>query len=420
MAAKKNHKSIGDSKKPSVCCFPRLPFSQIDLDEAVGTARSVLVGSDKTRLEFARRAITRATQDSKNPASPGLAIGFGAACTLAGSTLEGYATLDETLIREIESFVSSLQAYIDDRSAKRPHGTLLMASPGSGKSHFVACIANRLRESNVSFIPLNMASMSRNTDLVRPLDEARNVKADNGVPLIFFDEIDSAPGNFSLLLPLLWDGVLTVEGRDLRLNKGIVVMSGSGRALSQALERAQDMQEDLPLPPNSPPKFADFLSRIGGGILRIPKVSGDPSRIVDKVVIAAHLMRRKFPKLLLAPLSLFRFVAKATLRFDVRSLGQLVELIPYAEDTTVLSREALGLPFGSADELRNSSIVYHLIDDENQAQGLVDLWFEASTNDSLVPVHLECSGRSRERFLELSVMKTLKFMDGSISPDGTF
>jgi hypothetical protein len=51
-----------------------------------------------------------------------------------------------------------------------------------------------------------MASLHSIDDLTQPLDEIRNLKVVDRLPILFLDEFDSNPANFPMLLPLMWDG----------------------------------------------------------------------------------------------------------------------------------------------------------------------------------------------------------------------
>jgi len=300
---------------------------------------------------------------------------------LSQRSLRGYSTLDPDLIAQIDSFVSTIEVYVNDTSQQRPLNFLMLASPGAGKSHFIKCVAARLATKSISAITFNMASMQSNDDLVPPLDAARNLKVEDRLPLLFLDEFDSAPGNFSLLLPLLWDGGLNLGQRDLRLGKVIVVMAGNDPELPDTMDHARSMRAQLPAGGGHNPKLIDLFSRINGGILRIPPFYDMANRIdrrADKVCIAITLLKQRFGQSLrVVPLALLRFIALVDFRYNVRSIAHLVDLIPYRKNAEQLTIEQLGLPLRTPSRLKQSSLAYHLLH-EDQAYGAVKNWEDAA------------------------------------------
>lgn len=266
---------------------------------------------------------------------------------------------------------------------------MMLASPGAGKSHFIKCVASRLASYSVRAITFNMTSMQSNDDLITPLDAARNLKVEDRLPLLFFDEFDSSPNNFGLLLPLLWDGSLNVGQRDLRLGKVIIVMAGSDPSLPETMESARSMRCETPAGAGHNPKLIDLFSRINGGILYIPPFYDSTRQIdrrADKVCIAIQLLKDRFGKNLeLVPLSLLHFIPMAQFRYDVRSIAHLIDLIPYRAKVKKLTVEHLSLPLSSAPRLKESSLAYHLLH-EDQALGIIKDWEEAIKNNEFMSI----------------------------------
>ena len=128
--------------------------------------------------------------------------------------LPRYATLDFEHIKHIIDFTKSVHDYALDRNRKQPINFVMLASPGEGKSHFIDCIAEKL-DGSVGKVLFNMASMRRSDDLASALDRAHNITVEGKVPLLFLDEFDSDAKNYSLLLPLLWDGEIELGAHKL-------------------------------------------------------------------------------------------------------------------------------------------------------------------------------------------------------------
>jgi len=301
-------------------------------------------------------------------------------CSLSDRTLPGYATLDADQINVIGRLLSTIRKYADDASQKRPLNFLMLASPGAGKSHFIRCIAAQLGNQKIGAVTYNMVGLQRHEDLIPALDAARNEKVEDKLPLLFLDEFDVAPANYPLLLPLLWDGQLTVGRHELKLGKVIIVLAGSDPHLPVAMEYARNMKVEPPQD-NDHPKLIDLLSRINGGVLKIPPLS-DPlsatDRRADKICIAVNLLRQRFGRTLKsAPVALLRFIANTEFRYGVRSIAHLIDMIPFVEDATKLTTRMLHLPLQDAKELKKSSLAYHLLN-EDMALGVARAWRESA------------------------------------------
>ena len=317
---------------------------------------------------------------------------FVISCELAGKSVSGYSTIDTDHISKIRQFTQSIETYVDDKSQKQPKNFLMLASPGSGKSHFIKCVARQLRQRNVGHITFNMASLQSNDDLIPPLDAARNLKVEDKIPLLFLDEFDSHPRNFALLLPLLWDGGLNVGQRDLRLGKVVIVLAGSDPSLPETMDHARSMRKDVPINDDQSPKIVDLFSRINGGVLTIPPfldVAKGIDRTPDKICIAIHLLKSRFGSLLQSvPSGLLKFVGAVQFRYGVRSVAHLINTIPFSDKITDLDLNNIGLPFESSNTLKNSSLAYHFVDDD-QSLGILKLWNDSFINNQPIPIQDE-------------------------------
>jgi hypothetical protein len=307
------------------------------------------------------------------------------------SALPGYATLQPDHIQDITKLRSTISSYAEDRTRRRPLTFLLLAPPGSGKSHLIDCISKSLSSYAIVSHSFNMASMLSADDLSAPLDEVRNTKVADKLPLLFLDEFDASPANFGLLLPLLWDGQLNLRHRNLSLGKLIVVLAGSTKGLPEALAHAVSMQSSAAEDENS--KLPDLLSRINGSVVTLPPLdagAGARGRPADKIVIAVQLLRRRFaPKLRRVPLGLLRLISKLHFRYDVRSMSQLIDRIDWSTTATTdtLSLSQIPPELRSVDQLRGSPLVYHLIDDKDGAHGVVEHWKECAEHTCPVPLY---------------------------------
>jgi hypothetical protein len=297
-------------------------------------------------------------------------------------SLDGYATLDWKHLEDIKSLVRTIELYLKDARRKRPLNVIMNAAPGSGKSHFVECLAEEMSEEGVAAVTFNMASMNSIEDLVHPLDAVRNLKVIDKLPLLLLDEFDSKKENYSLLLPLLWDGEIRVHEKVLGVGKIVIILAGSKPEIAKSIKNARSMA--VPAKADES-KLVDLVSRINSPELTIPDLNAAKRR-VDKICVTISLLRRRFrPNLVRIPWALLRFVSDTTFRHGVRSITNLVDLIAeeaFRDDTLDLAR--LNLPLGTKENLASSHLSYHII--EKDVSTLVKQWNTNSKCTELVKV----------------------------------
>ena len=157
-----------------------LPFgiSDAELEKAREALSPLLSGKPLQARKAARDHIHRLAIDGAPKAlSPIDQLLFASSCAASESSLPGYATLDDKHAADIDTLITLIEEYIDDPSRRRPLNFLMLASPGAGKSHFIDCVARRMHRHKVVPNTFNMASMSTNDELIRPLDDARQCES---------------------------------------------------------------------------------------------------------------------------------------------------------------------------------------------------------------------------------------------------
>ena len=308
---------------------------------------------------------------------------------LSQSTLPGYLTLDWNHRNNISDLKREISAYAENKRLKRPLNVMLRAAPGSGKSHLVNCLTQSLHADSIKLVSFNMTCMEDMNDLVQPLEEVRNVKVNDHVPLLFLDEFDDKNNKYPILLPLLWDGELKVGQRDLKVGKIVIILAGSGSIIEDTADAMKEMRPDIALKEgNVPNKLPDLLSRINGREIGIPGLdeeSKSRNRKVDKVCLSIALLEQRFERQLdRLPWALLSFIAQTNFRYGARSIYNLVYSID--EDSVknkTLSIADCGLPFGSARDLQNSSLGYHM-SAKDGASEIIGRWGKLTQYDASV------------------------------------
>lgn len=292
-----------------------------------------------------------------------------------------YATLDWQHCKDIFRLMQAIRSYAFDTKLKRPLNVIMHAEPGSGKSHFVKCLSQGLKEDNVAHVTADMTSTRGIDDLLGPIDEVRNLKSEGKFPILFLDEFDSNETNYALLLPLLWEGRLTVRGRTLSVGKLVIILAGSKDEIGVAMQDARMMQsKKVRGRKKSPNKLPDLVSRINGGELKIPSLddvdkTAGRNRRVDKVCLTISLLRQRFGSdLTKVPWALLNFVSNTKFQHGVRSIANLVDTIERVPlDKGTLELGSLKWPIDSEAELNLSHLPMHVIE-TNGPKGLCDRW----------------------------------------------
>jgi len=289
-------------------------------------------------------------------------------------TLGSYVTLDWEHRKSIKGISIKIKDYVNDITQRRPLNIIMMAEPGSGKSHFVKCLAEHLQNINVSAVTYNLATMQQLEDLTQPLEAVRNLKVQDKLPILFLDEFDSDVKNYPLLLPLLWDGEIHLGHRELKMGKIVIILAGSKPEIVETIKKIQEMgKSSNTLNGNS--KLIDILSRINGGGFDIPNLE---KRKADKICLTISLLQKRFGKnLRLVPWALLKFVGETNFRYGVRSITLLIDSIPYSDQIfDKLDISDIQLPLSSENELKTSNLAYHIVpsEDDQDIAGIIKRW----------------------------------------------
>lgn len=354
----------------------KMPIRQRSLEEMLKDRL------DKARAVVIKEIINRTNNDGE--------IDLVGAFVASSRLLGDYVTLDWPHYQAIRKLRMDISKYAGDRTRRRPLNILMHAEPGSGKSHLVKSLAASISNHNAVAIDYNMAGLQSIEDLLQPLDNIRNAKVQDKLPILFLDEFDSNSSRYPLLLPLMWDGELNIAHRNLKLGKLVIILAGSSSDINTAMSAAKGMQITTAMANG---KLIDLVSRINGGELDIPPldlVTPERDRRADKVCLTISLLKSRFgAELELVPLSLLRFVANTKFRYGVRSLAHFIDLIqPFASNAQNMKQllpAQMQFPLNSISALRNSSLAYHVFS-EDGAAAIVDHWKEASSDKASVRI----------------------------------
>lgn len=216
-------------------------------------------------------------------------------------TLPGYY-LPASQQGDVSAVVNTINSYITRTNQKRPFNVLLSALPGSGKSHFVHCLAGKLsdmtrrslsRDELHPLLEFNLSSIGNASQFEEQLldiyQDVRDERAAGRMPIVVLDEFDSlltTSGKgatsemlviFSKMLAPLWDGVFAFAKRTRRLGGFVLIMVVSDQRFFESLAEG---------------KGRDFESRIDIQFnLREPT---DDEKLEAQVRVALPMLRKHF------------------------------------------------------------------------------------------------------------------------------
>lgn len=206
---------------------------------------------------------------------------------------------------EIENY-HTIKALFDDYTEQcgsartgenlQPLSVAVFGPPGSGKSFGVRQIASTCGDFEMS--SLNISQYEEPSELFEALDEALNC-ANGRIPLVFFDEFDSAMNGQPLgwlryFLAPMQDGEYTLKGKKRSIEKAVFVFAGG---TSESFEKflPQNEEEEAAF---HQVKGMDFVSRLKG-ILNIkglnPVKATDKSHIIRRAIFLRQQIIRKAP-----------------------------------------------------------------------------------------------------------------------------
>lgn len=220
----------------------------------------------------------------------------GAKRTLGGVPLGQFGKLLTLDRQEIEGF-RSIQTLIDeyDRgSEQRPLSIAVFGPPGSGKSFGITQIARQQFAERVETYTFNLSQFGSHQDLLDALMRVGTANLDGKLPLVFWDEFDSAVSNEQFgwvrhFLAPMQDGAFQVRGIRHPIGRAIFVFAGG------MFHRIEEFLQKARRPEGINAKLPDFASRLRG-YLNVrglnPDGRTDAYYIVRRATILRSLLER--------------------------------------------------------------------------------------------------------------------------------
>ena len=218
-------------------------------------------------------------------------------------------TVDRTEIEAYRSIKNLISEYVSVKSVPRPLSIAVFGTPGSGKSFGVTEVASSIAPNLIEKLDFNLSQFQDLSDLTNALHKVRDVSLMGKIPLVFFDEFDSAfqgkLGWLKYFLAPMQDGVFRVGDSVHPIGKAIFVFAGGtsstykqfcGLDIEDKSEYKQFFHEFKDA------KGPDFISRLRGYVNILGPNQTDEKWdqlfIVRRAMLLRSLLERKTPDLI--------------------------------------------------------------------------------------------------------------------------
>jgi hypothetical protein len=175
----------------------------------------------------------------------------------------GWSSVDRIEIESMRSVRNIITEYLSTPRKGRPLNLAVFGPPGSGKSFAIKQMARELTAggARISILEFNLSQFRSFDELPAALQRVRDHAVQETLPLVFWDEFDSALSGHELgwlvnFLAPMQDGIFIEDGNPRPIGPAIFVFAGGTHATMDSFRRRA-----LELPST---KATDFLSRLRG------------------------------------------------------------------------------------------------------------------------------------------------------------
>ena len=218
-------------------------------------------------------------------------------------------TVDRTEIESYRSIKNLMWEYVCTKNTERPLCIAVFGTPGSGKSFGVTEVAGTIAPKLITKLDFNLSQFKTSIDLISAFHKVRDIVLDGKIPLVFFDEFDSAfegkLGWLKYFLAPMQDGVFR-EGDSIHpIGKAIFVFAG-GTSTTFTEFSGEDIENESEkkefLSKFKAAKGPDFISRLRGYVNILGPNQTDKQWdqlfIIRRAMLLRSLLERKVPYLI--------------------------------------------------------------------------------------------------------------------------
>ena len=210
-------------------------------------------------------------------------------------------TVDRQEIESYRSIRNLVAEYTGQKQVSRPLSIAVFGTPGSGKSFGVTEMAKSLLLGQIETVTFNLSQFDSVDDLISAFHQVRDIGLSGKIPLVFWDEFDTALGETSLgwlryFLAPMQDGKFQEGQINHPIGRAIFVFAG-GTSTSMAEFSARGAEAGFKLA-----KGPDFVSRLKGfinvlGPNPINRREEDPYFIIRRAILLRSSLKRNVPQL---------------------------------------------------------------------------------------------------------------------------
>lgn len=278
------------------------PLAEVDVEDPVGNLiQTVKATEGSPKQTFWTILHDRHRQDLDRVAEQIVLDGIEKALPDVPYGRFGYlVTVDRQEIESFRAVCTLVEEYLGQERPKRPLSIGVFGAPGSGKSFGISQVANSLAPGKIEKLEFNLSQMNDSEELPDALHQVRDVILHGKIPLVFWDEFDTALGDKPLgwlryFLAPMQDGAFREGQLTHPIGRAIFVfaggtshtMAGFGDGLSEEAARAA--------------KVPDFVSRLKGFVNVLgpdPQVGEvDPYYIIRRAILLRSILQRNNPAL---------------------------------------------------------------------------------------------------------------------------
>jgi hypothetical protein len=310
--------------------FPATPVAGILRDGTGGCYRTVEV-PDSAEWNVVATAIAGSHRDL---AARIVVEGDLAACQdIPVERIGAWSSIDRTEIESMRSVRNIIREFLQERRS-RPLSLAVFGPPGSGKSFAIKQMAREWMQggTRLTVLEFNLSQLATPADLPAALQRVRDCAVEGTLPLVFWDEFDSALagrelGWLSQFLAPMQDGAFIEDGMIRPIGPAIFIFAGGTHATMASFKaRAVEI-------PSA--KATDFLSRLRGYVDILgpnPRNADDHSFILRRALLLRALLQLRAPGVLrggrldIDPGVLHAFLNVTTYVHGARSMESIVDM----------------------------------------------------------------------------------------------
>jgi hypothetical protein len=282
-----------------------LHFSHADVPDPV-RARPPLVSSETPQVRWSIARVRH--KDELRRLARDIAL-HGLAGTLRDVPTARFGSLTALDRDEIESYRTIrnlIRDYCDAKSVKQPLCLGVFGAPGTGKSFGVEQVARSVLPGMIEKLTFNLSQLVDSNDLIGAFHQVRDVGLRGKVPLVFWDEFDTALGDetlgwLHLFLAPMQDGSFQDGQLTHPIGRAVFVFAGGTSSSMQAFARsASDVEFQRVKGPDFTSRLRGFVNVLGPNrrqtTLADASVS-DPYFVVRRAMLLRSMLERDAPQL---------------------------------------------------------------------------------------------------------------------------